>query len=145
MAVKLHVYENPDDQAAWDGRVAAAPGGHVLQSWGWGELKARFGWHAQRVALGPACAQVLYRSLPGGLGTIAYAPKGPVGLEPAVGALLEAIQPLARQRRALCLKIEPELEDDPAHARRLHALGFRPSPQQVQPRRTISTPSRRSC
>jgi lipid II:glycine glycyltransferase (peptidoglycan interpeptide bridge formation enzyme) len=112
----------------------------VLQSWAWGELKARFGWAVQRVAVEGACAQVLYRSVPGGLGTIAYVPKGPlVNYEDATSAqiLLAAIEPLARQRRAICLKIEPDLEDDPALSQSLRTMGFRPSPQAIQPRRTI--------
>jgi lipid II:glycine glycyltransferase (peptidoglycan interpeptide bridge formation enzyme) len=137
----LHqTFDRPTDQAAWDVRVAAVPGGHLLQSWAWGALKAAFGWHAQRVAVGSACAQVLYRRLPAGLGTIAYVPRGPAadfGDEAALRALLKAIRPLARQQRALCLKIEPNREDDPELAGRLQALGFRPSPQGIQPRRTI--------
>ncbi len=136
----VKLFEGPDEQACWDECVAAAPAGHVLQSWAWGELKAGFGWRVQRLAVGGACAQVLYRSLPGGLGTIAYVPKGPLTRydDPSsLQALLGAIRPLARQQRAICLKIEPNLEDDPALAGRFQALGFRPSPQEVQPRRTI--------
>jgi lipid II:glycine glycyltransferase (peptidoglycan interpeptide bridge formation enzyme) len=111
-----------------------------LQSWAWGELKSRFGWRVRRIAVGSACAQVLFRPLPGRMGSIAYVPKGPlVDLEDdvSVRALLDAIRPLARRQRAICLKIEPDLEDDPRLAERLRALGFRPSPQTVQPRRTI--------
>ncbi len=129
-----------DRHSAWDELLAAAPGGHVLQSWAWGELKARFGWRVQRVAVGGALAQVLFRPLPGGLGTIAYVPKGPLadyGDAGSFKALLHAIRPLAQKQRALCLKIEPDLEDAPALAERLRALGFRPSPQVIQPRRTI--------
>jgi lipid II:glycine glycyltransferase (peptidoglycan interpeptide bridge formation enzyme) len=148
MATAVRMFDQEDDQVAWDGRVSATPGGHLLQSWAWGELKARFGWHAQRVAAGPACAQVLYRALPGGLGTIAYVPKGPAvdWADPAQGeaalrALLAAIEPLARQQRAICLKIEPDLEEDPASSPQMRALlgglGFRPSPQTVQPRSTL--------
>ncbi len=128
------------EQAAWDERVAAAPRGHLLQSWAWGELKARFGWRVRRVAVGAACAQVLFRPLPAGLGTIAYVPKGPAadfGDRAALESLLEAIGPLARQQRAICLKIEPNLEDGPEAAALLRALDFRPSPQTVQPRRTL--------
>ncbi|HSR30692.1 MAG TPA: peptidoglycan bridge formation glycyltransferase FemA/FemB family protein [Anaerolineae bacterium] len=135
----MRLYDRPDQQALWDQLVATTVG-HVLQSWAWGELKARFGWRVQRVAVDDACAQVLFRSLPGGLGTIAYVPKGPLadfrdlrGLQ----ALLEAIHPLARKERAICLKIEPNLTDSPELAGQLQALGLRPSPQAVQPRRTI--------
>jgi len=140
MPSTLRVFDQPEDQLAWDGLVAAAPHGHVLQSWAWGELKARFGWHVRRVAVGSAAAQVLFRSLPARLGSIAYVPKGPLADfkdEAAFKALVDAIRSLARQQRAICLKIEPNLEDDPALTGRLRALGFRPSPQMVQPRRTI--------
>jgi len=134
------LFDQPDQQVVWDDLVSSMPGGHVLQCWAWGELKARFGWAVQRVAAGDACAQVLYRTVPGGLGTIAYIPKGPlVNYEDpeSLRTLLAAIEPLARQRRAFCLKIEPDLEDDPALNERLLDLGFRPSPQPVQPRSTI--------
>ena len=134
------VLEQPDEQLVWDELVAATPHGHLLQSWAWGELKARFGWRVQRVLAGEALAQVLFRSLPGGLGSIAYVPKGPLvdhSDAASVGALLDAIRPLAREQRAICLKIEPDLEDNPALVERLRALGFRPSPQVIQPRRTI--------
>jgi lipid II:glycine glycyltransferase (peptidoglycan interpeptide bridge formation enzyme) len=140
MANVVQILEKLHDEAVWDRLVAATPGGHVLQSWAWGELKARFGWYAQRVALGSACAQVLYRSLPGRLGSIAYIPKGPLGTwgdDGTLAALLEAIGPLARRRRAICLKIEPNLGEDPALTERLQTLGFRRSPQTIQPRRTI--------
>ncbi len=147
MTPAVRMFDTSGDQAEWDQRVTSTPGGHVLQSWAWGELKACFGWRVERVAVGSACAQVLYRSLPGGLGTIAYVPRGPAvdyaGLldEAGLRYLLDAIRPLARRRRALCLKIEPNLADDAASAvplaERLSALGFRPSPQTIQPRRTI--------
>ena len=140
MTSTVRLFDRPDQQVAWDRLVAAVPGSHILQSWAWGELKARFGWHVQRLAVGDACAQVLYRSLPGGLGTIAYVPKGPLVDYNEISsfqALLDAIQPLARKHRAVALKIEPDVEDDPALARKLQSLGFRPSPQAVQPRRTI--------
>jgi peptidoglycan pentaglycine glycine transferase (the first glycine) len=134
------LYKKPDEQGVWDEQIATAPGGHVLQSWAWGELKSGFGWQAQRLSVAAASAQVLYRSLPAGMGTLAYIPKGPTvdwQDQRSGQALLEALRPLAQQKRAICLKIEPDLEDDPAHAERLRSMGFRPSPHQVQPRRTI--------
>jgi lipid II:glycine glycyltransferase (peptidoglycan interpeptide bridge formation enzyme) len=140
MVPTVRLFDQPDEQDAWDALVSTVPGGHVLQSWAWGELKARFGWAVQRIAVGEACAQVLFRPVPGGLGTVAYVPKGPlVRYEDPTSfqALLGAIHPLARRKRAICLKIEPDLEDDPGLSERLQALTFRPSPQVVQPRRTI--------
>jgi hypothetical protein len=56
------------EQAAWDRCVTNRPVGHLLQTWAWGELKARFGWHVERLAHGDACLQVLFRPLPAGLG-----------------------------------------------------------------------------
>jgi hypothetical protein len=50
--------------------------------------------------------------------------------------LLAAVEPLARAQRAICLKIEPHLPDDPALAARLGALGFRPGAA-IQPPRTV--------
>ncbi len=67
----------------WDAFVTSQPHGHILQTSAWGELKARFGWSADRVAVTRddrivAGALVLFRSLPLRLGTLAYIPKGPL-------------------------------------------------------------------
>jgi len=140
MSLDKRVFDHPNDKTAWDELVFSAPDRHVLQSWAWGELKAQFGWHVRRVAVGAACAQVLFRALPGGLGSIAYAPKGPAidfGDHEALETLLTVIRPIAQQQRAICLKIEPNWEDSPTLAKKLYTFGFRPSPQTVQPRRTI--------
>jgi len=134
----------PLDAAAWDSFVAASPDGHILQTSRWGALKARFGWGVGRVALTDgaaivAGAQVLYRSFPFGL-TLAYVPMGPLvdwDDEKAVRTLLAALRRVAHRRRAFCLKLEPDLLDDPALAARLVRLGLRPSPQTVQLRSTI--------
>ena len=140
MATSVRTYDQPGDQAAWDGLVTRAPGGHFLQSWAWGELKAQFGWRVQRLTVGKASAQVIFRSLPGGLGAIAYVPKGPrVDLEDeaSLQALLDGIGRLAQRHRAICLKIEPDLEDAPRCADCLTSHSFVPSPHVIQPRRTL--------
>jgi peptidoglycan pentaglycine glycine transferase (the first glycine) len=70
----------------WDAFVANAPSGHLLQSWGWGELKAHSGWSPLRLALWHgddivAAASILRRTaahLPLRIGHLAYIPKGPV-------------------------------------------------------------------
>jgi lipid II:glycine glycyltransferase (peptidoglycan interpeptide bridge formation enzyme) len=83
---------------------------------------------------------VLYRGLPAGLGSIAYIPKGPLLTwedQKALREFFDAIGPLARKKRAICLKIEPDRTDSPVMTNSLQALGFRPSPQAIQPRRTI--------
>ncbi len=135
----------PSD-ADWDAFVEAHPDAHILQTAAWGALKSAFGWSAARVALADAGgriaagAQVLYRALPLRLGTIAYAPRGPLvdwDDAPQVRALLATLDAVARRRRAVLLKIEPSLPDAPAAAGRLASLGFRSSPQTVQPPRTV--------
>ncbi|HEY6287140.1 MAG TPA: peptidoglycan bridge formation glycyltransferase FemA/FemB family protein [Ktedonobacteraceae bacterium] len=77
-----------EQQHQWDAFISASPSGHLLQSWGWGELKASAGWHPLRLALWDtqreqivAAAQVLRRTplhLPLALGHLAYIPRGPV-------------------------------------------------------------------
>lgn len=127
----------------WDEFVAAHPAGHLLQSSRWGEFKARFGWRMERVALERegrlvAGAQVLFRPLPWGQ-TLAYVPRGPLvdWEDPQqVSALKAAIADMARRRRAVALKIEPELPDDPQIVGRLAGYGFRPG-HTIQPRSTI--------
>jgi len=140
MTPVVQTFDRAEDQTAWDAWVTATPGGHILQSWAWGELKSRFGWRVERLGLDSAGAQVLYRPLPGGVGSIAYVPKGPLmdwGDGQTIRELTAAIRPLARRQRAICLKIEPDLEDSPDWTKTLTAAGFRPSPQPIQPRRTI--------
>ncbi len=134
---------NDLSESDWNSFVATSPGGHVLQSSQWGQLKERFGWQVARLAIEDrgqwrAGAQVLFRPL--GPRTIAYVPKGPItdwADAEVTQTLLEALHHLCRQRRAILLKIEPDLAEDPALAQRLTELGFRPSPQTIQPRCTI--------
>lgn len=129
---------------AWDTMVAGDPGGHLLQTWAWGDLKARFGWEALRLAVmrdGSAVAglQVLYRRL--GPISMAYVPKGPVLLDddPAVAqALWEGVEAASRRRRALWLTLEPEWRDgDQSRQAQLALWGFSAGGQPIQPRRTV--------
>lgn len=135
----------PLSPSAWDEFVAAHPAAHILQTSPWGALKAQFGWEDERVALTDgdcliAGAQILYRSLPFGLGCLAYLPKGPLtdwADAEQVHTLVAALDRAARARGAIVLTIEPDLSDEPLHRERLAALGFRPAPFSIQPRRTI--------
>lgn len=138
----------PAADAAWDAFVAGHPAGHVLQTSRWAELKAAFGWQAQRVVLrsipspdAPILggASILFRRLPWGQ-TLAYIPKGPVidwTAPDQVHAVLTMAQALCRKRRAALLKLEPELPAD-WQAGALQDLGFkRSAPNRVQPLSTI--------
>jgi lipid II:glycine glycyltransferase (peptidoglycan interpeptide bridge formation enzyme) len=135
----------PLDDAAWDSFVAGSPDGHLMQTSRWGTLKAQFGWDVERVALVEggtiiAGAQMLYRSLPSGLLSLAYVPMGPLvdwGNEEVVRTLMAALKQAAFRRHAFCLRMEPNLLDDPALSSRLLRRGLRLSSQNLQPRRTI--------
>ncbi|MGH2594321.1 MAG: lipid II:glycine glycyltransferase FemX [Anaerolineae bacterium] len=140
----------------WDTFVAARPDAHVLQTSAWGELKSRFGWSADRIALERdtrivAGALVLFRRLPLRLGALAYVPKGPIvdlADNELVVALIAGLDGLARSRRAALLKIEPDHAIDlagraptPGYTSAweppLPGHYFRPSPHSIQPPRTI--------
>src|SRR5881392_1015830 len=107
------------DRNSWNQFVASSPYGHVLQSWEWGELKARSGWQPIRVALTDgdtirAAAQVLIRSLPYGTGRLAYVPKGPVldyTDRALLGETMATLREIAREHRVISLKIEPEIRE----------------------------------
>jgi lipid II:glycine glycyltransferase (peptidoglycan interpeptide bridge formation enzyme) len=74
------------------------------------------------------------------LASVAYIPKGPIvdwDDREQLAALWRAIDEAARAHRAAFLKIEPDIEDSPAWQERLRSMGFRPSPQTLQPPRTI--------
>lgn len=129
--------------AEWELFVAAHPRAHLLQTGAWGDLKAVFGWEPQRIALRDnsgslvAGALVLYRRLPYRLGWLAYVPYGPLvdwDDTAQVRALLAAIDTAAKRHGAAFLKIEPGYGLDDIN---FATYGFRPSPQTVQPPRSI--------
>jgi lipid II:glycine glycyltransferase (peptidoglycan interpeptide bridge formation enzyme) len=110
-----------EQREQWDDFVNEHAGGHLLQSWGWGELKAGAGWHPQRFALWDddcrrivAAAQVLCRSLPHlplRAGHLAYIPRGPVidWSQPALcTSFFAQLQAVLRRQGTLTLLIEPE-------------------------------------
>ena len=72
-----------NDVATWNNLVEQY-GGHPLQLWGWGDVKAAHGWQAHRVRIEQqgrvvGGAQVLVRSLPWPFSKLAYIPRGPFG------------------------------------------------------------------
>lgn len=118
----------------WDRFLSRYSEAHVLQTSAWGEVKAQAGWYARYLISDECGAQVLFRRLAAGL-TIAYIPKGPIGLpSDTFWCDLEA---LCRTERAVFLNIEPDLwqgQSDPmVDWLNNHALPAHP----VQPRQTI--------
>jgi len=120
----------------WDALVSRFPNSHLLQTAAWGDLKAKFGWEFARVATDWAGAQILFKPLPLGL-SWAYLPKGPVGQD------WEHLWPLVdaecRKRRSVFLKVEPHLWEGESDSVLgwLPTQGFRLSPHEIQPLRTL--------
>jgi peptidoglycan pentaglycine glycine transferase (the first glycine) len=102
----------------WDDFLAQHPEAHLLQTSGWGSLKRAFGWQAVHLAVDNPSgdrigAQVLFRHLPFGR-TLAYLPKGPVGGSSSDRLkdwrnLWRAIDAVCRERKAIFLKVEPDI------------------------------------
>ena len=138
-------YLAPDvrtDAAVWDKHLCSL-GGHLLQSWAWGELKRRHGWAVERVAVGQgqgrAMAQVLVRHR--GPVSLGYVPRGPaLGGDPEVGfrELIMAVDRVCRRHRALSLLVEP---DGPLGlSGSYRRFGFVRGPAPFQPARTVKVP-----
>ena len=141
-----------DQREQWDAFVSGQTTGHLLQSWGWGELKASFGWHPLRLALWDAeqqkiiaAAQVLRRTtahLPPWTGHLAYIPRGPVcdWSCPTYQILLTELNRRMKRRGAFALQMEPALEvgelKSAEIAKFLDASGFH-RVRAIQPARTI--------
>jgi lipid II:glycine glycyltransferase (peptidoglycan interpeptide bridge formation enzyme) len=145
-----------EQQHQWDAFVSASPGGHLLQSWGWGELKASAGWYPLRLALWDmeqqqivAATQVLRRTtahftLP--FGYLAYIPKGPVldwsnpDKSSIVPTFLSQLHLYLRKQGALALQVEPAHEvgcqASNELARCMDIMHFQ-LVQAIQPQRTI--------
>ncbi len=129
----------------WDAFIAAQSSAHFLQLWGWGEQKAAYGWQVERLALTKndqivAGAQILFRALPFRMGAMAYLAMGPLPADfdamSENAELWRAIHAAARKHHAAFLKWEPGVCPG-EKASVCTNLGFRPSPQTIQPPRTI--------
>jgi lipid II:glycine glycyltransferase (peptidoglycan interpeptide bridge formation enzyme) len=119
--------------------VAAAPGGHHLQTSGWGYVKASAGWQAARILLRRSGElvgglQLLTREFPV-LGRVGYVPRGPIltSQEPALlDAMLAVLWDHARRHRIAVVKIQPPVDraDIPAllESRGLFASGLHTAP-----------------
>jgi lipid II:glycine glycyltransferase (peptidoglycan interpeptide bridge formation enzyme) len=123
----------------WDAWVSATPGGHHLQTSGWGYVKAGAGWHATRILLRRSGelvggCQVLTRAIPL-FGSVGYVPRGPLlasrDIDLAATAL-GALRDHARRHRITLVKIQPPVDraDLPPflQARGLLASGLHTAP-----------------
>jgi lipid II:glycine glycyltransferase (peptidoglycan interpeptide bridge formation enzyme) len=117
----------------WDDAAVRSPGGHVLQSTAWASIREAQGWRSEFHQFGRPLpvALVLWRSLPGGQ-SLAYVPRGPIVAEPSqLDDALSRLASLARERRAIFLKVDPEIDAE-VGAAPLGAAGFRRAPD-IQP------------
>jgi len=134
-----------DRREEWNTFVAQEPSFALLQSWEWGEFKEKLGWKAFRIAVEEqgqivAGAQMLVRPVPLGLASVAYVPRGPLGNwldEEIRPPLLSELQRVARHHRAVFLRFEPPLLNDPTIGRILGQHRFRASAYTNQPCATI--------
>jgi len=124
------VTESP---AGWDDAAVRSPSGHVLQSAAWAKIREAQGWRAEFHQFGGPLpvALVLWRSLPGGQ-SLAYVPRGPIATDASqLQDALAKLAALARERRAVFLKVDPEIDAD-FGAGAPRAAGFRRAPD-IQP------------
>jgi peptidoglycan pentaglycine glycine transferase (the first glycine) len=148
------------DPVLWNDALRSLPCAHVLQTWEWGEFKrVTTGWHPLRLAFRQggdiaAMASIGVRSI--GPLKVMYVPKGPALNDEDVSlreAVLDHLQQIARQQRAIWLKIDPDViaatgvpgePDDTPHpagqalTQALQARGWQFSAEQVQFRNTIT-------
>lgn len=103
-----------NDKEQWDDYVLEN-GGHPLQLWAWGQVKAEHGWTAERLfayddeAAIVAAAQVLVRPLPFPFRAFAYVPRGPLGPQFDNAAFLNELATFIKHEyHAVSLSLEPD-------------------------------------
>jgi lipid II:glycine glycyltransferase (peptidoglycan interpeptide bridge formation enzyme) len=133
------------DISTWNQFTQQHPQGHLLQSGPWGQLKSNFGWNTQRIAITNkqgiiAGVQLLFRQRYGI--SVAYAPRGPLfsGVKTYDNALIQAMHRIAKRRRAVFLRLEPNLLETQAQGQQFHSQlllkGFRTA-NPIQPQSSI--------
>jgi lipid II:glycine glycyltransferase (peptidoglycan interpeptide bridge formation enzyme) len=145
-----------DNQETWNTALGTLDGGHLLQSWQWGELKSKYGWKPARILWNDdsqtpvAAAQLLFRTTTGNL-TIAYCPRGPIlnWEDPVLySQVLSDLADHASQQSAIFIKMDPEIpidngleiqDQDKTNLLRTSwlELGWRESQEQIQFRNTF--------
>jgi peptidoglycan pentaglycine glycine transferase (the first glycine) len=134
------------DAPQWNHALLSLPYAHVLQSWAWGDLKARHGWTPTRVLFLEnkavvAAAQILRRPLPRTPFGVLYVPKGPAlnfDDTELFARVLRALENLARQQRAIFIKIDPDIRVTQSAASILRQRAWRVSDEQIQFHNTVT-------
>jgi len=100
--------------------IESSPKGHVLQTWEWGDLKAKTGWIPLRLMVEQkgqpvAAVSILKRSIPVLKKHIFYAPRGPVldmSYPGLFSFLMGEIKKLAQKHNGMFLKIDPDVSSE---------------------------------
>lgn len=160
MNYRASAFKLETSPTTWEHALAHLPKAHALQSWAWGQLKARWGWQAKPYLMkvgdngweSVAAAMVLKRKVPYSPFSVLYVPRGPV-LDYNDAALrrlvLAELEQIGRQERAIFIKIDPEVvkswglepeRPSPIGSKFLQELqerGWQFSAEQVQFRNTV--------
>jgi len=148
MALQL---EEVMEQSVWDRAVLNLPAPRLLQSWAWGAFKGRHGWQPTRYlwtdpdsGAARAASSILTRRASPLPIRVMYVPKGPILdhlNEPLLDQILTELARIARRRRALFIKIDPDVElATPQIDRVLTALrrrGWQRSNEEIQFKNTL--------
>ena len=116
----------------WEQYQSKIDNPHILQAFGWGELKSNFGWEPYRILIEEKPIQILFRKLPLNF-TIAYLPK--INLDKNNVELWSLIDRFCKSKKSIFLKYEPDEFDDCNHQTpipKMFTIG-----KSIQPQRTI--------
>jgi peptidoglycan pentaglycine glycine transferase (the first glycine) len=109
-----------DIREDWDEEILSR-GGHPLQLWGWGELKAAHKWKVTRLVVEEGetivgMAQVLIKALPLPFRALAYIPRGPIAEREKREVVLNALADHVKSTyNAVAVTIEPDWEEMPEY------------------------------
>lgn len=126
----------------WQEFINDSPNAHILQTPAWGELKSHFGWTPYWLSRGDLGVQILFQKLPLGF-QVAYIPRGPLSSSGSVinhpewPGLLQELDELCTDQRAVFLKMEPDLWEEDISEVNPPFPNFKLSSHSIQPPRTI--------
>lgn len=137
---------NKKDRDQYDAFLINSKHKDILQSWAWGEVKAKFNWSIQRIGFLKkgqiiGIAQIFKRKLPFGF-SLYYIPRGPIIDWDEPGLVNEAIQAVKtffienKDSKTIFLRLEPPAQNKGA-TEALRSNGFREYFKTVQPPSTL--------
>ena len=142
---------SPGSRDQWNTILTRLPRPHFLQTWEWAALKSRHGWDPARIVWTGcekneplAVASILTRRVGRWPSAVMYTPKGPIldyGSPDLFEQVLEYLEDLATEKRALFIKIDPDVQVNSAEGEAvmvvLRRRGWQFSQEQIQFRNTM--------